>query len=354
MSDVWGKNIQLAIFGESHGAAIGGVISSLPAGIELDFDAIDRELSRRNHRALYSTPRAETDTYEILSGVYEGKTTGSALSFIIRNKDTKSGDYKNLNITPRPGHADYPAFVKYGGYNDYRGGGHFSGRITAPLVFAGAIAEQILRDRGIGLFAHILSIGSVCGNSILNCEKGFVPYIGNNFFPVIDSSLEEQMMAEIEKYRNAGNSVGGVVECAVTGVPAGIGEPFFDSVESRLSSMLFSIPAVKGVEFGKGFEISKMSGYEANDAYEYVNGKVCTKTNNNGGILGGITNGSPIVFKAAIKPTPSVSLTQETVDLAENKNTTVTVCGRHDSCIVPRAVAVIEAATALVILDMMG
>lgn len=354
MSDVWGKNIQLTIFGESHGAAIGGVISSLPAGIELDFDAIDYELGRRNHRALYSTPRAETDAYEILSGVYEGKTTGSALSFIIRNKDTKSGDYKNLNITPRPGHADYPAFVKYGGYNDYRGGGHFSGRITAPLVFAGAVAKQILKKKGIEFFAHILSIGNVCGNSILNYEKGFVPYIGNEFFPVLSSALEKPMMQEIEKYRSDGNSVGGVVECIVTGVPVGIGEPFFDSVESRLSSMLFSIPAVKGVEFGKGFEISKMSGYEANDAYRYENGKVCTATNNNGGILGGITNGSPIVFKAAIKPTPSVSIEQETVDLAENKNTVVKVSGRHDSCIVPRALPVIEAAAALVMLDMMG
>ncbi len=352
MSDMWGKNIQLAIFGESHGAAIGGVISSLPAGVEIDFDAINHELRRRNHRAAYSTARAEADEFEILSGVYNGKTTGSALSFVIRNQDTRSGDYKNLNITPRPGHADYPASVKYSGFNDYRGGGHFSGRITALLVVAGAIAKQILAKDGIDIFAHILSIGSVKGESFVDsgiCDD-MVSLLKNKIFAASDE-LEKEMLAEVEKYRSEGNSIGGVIECAVTGIDAGYGNPFFESVESRLASMLFSIPAVKGVEFGKGFDICEMNGFDANDAYEYINGTVTTKSNNNGGILGGITNGAPIIFKTAIKPTPSVSIEQETVDLDGKINTTVQVKGRHDSCIVPRAVPVVEAAAALVILD---
>ncbi|MBE7012871.1 MAG: chorismate synthase [Ruminococcaceae bacterium] len=355
MSDIWGKNIQLAIFGESHGAAIGGVISSLPAGVAIDFEKIDKDLKRRNHRASYSTARAETDEYEILSGIYEGKTTGSALSYVIRNKDTRSGDYKNLNVTPRPGHADYPASVKYGGFNDYRGGGHFSGRITAALVFAGSIAKQILASDGIEICAQILSIGSVKGKSFIdeNLQDDKIKDLQSRLFAVTDSDLESAMMAEIEKYKSSGNSIGGIVECAVTGMEAGYGDPFFDSVESRLSSMLFSIPAVKGVEFGRGFDITGMSGFEANDFYEYTDGAVTTKTNNNGGLLGGITNGSPIVFKTAIKPTPSVSLEQETVDLDRGCNTTVEVKGRHDACIVPRAVAVVEAAAALVILDIL-
>ncbi len=355
MSDVWGKNIQFAIFGESHGPAIGGVISSLPAGVEIDFDTINHELRRRNHRASYSTPRAEADTFEILSGVYEGRTTGSALSFIIRNQDTKSSDYKNLNITPRPGHADYPASVKYNGFNDYRGGGHFSGRITAPLVVAGAIAKQILKEQGIDVFAHILSIGNVVGNSFVDtgiCDDA-VKRLKEKIFAVADDDLENTMMAEIEKYRSEGNSIGGIIECAVTGVPAGIGNPFFESVESRLAAMLFSIPAVKGVEFGKGFGITALSGYEANDAYRYDDGKVVTETNNNGGILGGITNGAPVIFKTAIKPTPSVSMEQKTVDLSLKTDASVEVKGRHDSCIVPRAVPVVEAAAALTILDIL-
>ncbi len=355
MSDIWGKNIQFAIFGESHGTAIGGVISSLPAGVEIDFDAINYELRRRNHRASYSTPRAEADAFEVLSGVFDGKTTGSALSFIIRNQDTKSSDYKNLNITPRPGHADYPASVKYNGFNDYRGGGHFSGRITAPLVVAGAIAKQILKEQGIDVFAHILSIGNIRGKSFVDTGIGEdeAKKLKDKIFAVADDELENQMMAEIEKYRNDGNSIGGIIECAVTGLPAGIGNPFFESVESRLAAMIFSIPAVKGVEFGKGFDITELSGYEANDAYRYDDGKVVTETNNNGGILGGITNGTPIIFKTAVKPTPSVSLEQKTVDLNEKTNTTVQVKGRHDSCIVPRAVPVVEAAAALTILDIL-
>lgn len=353
MSDVWGKNIQFTIFGESHGTAIGGVLSSLPSGVEIDFDAINYELKRRNHRASYSTPRAEADEYEILSGVYNGKTTGTALAFIIRNGDTKSGDYANLNNTPRPGHADYPASLRYDGFNDYRGGGHFSGRLTAPLVVAGAIAKQILNAKGIDIFAHILSIGNVNGKSLADGIKiAEFNNVRQKLFAA-DDNLEVQMMEEIEKYRKDGNSIGGVIECAVSNMPVGIGNPFFESVESRLSSMLFSIPAVKGVEFGKGFEIAKMSGFDANDNYRCVDGEIATETNNNGGLLGGITNGAPIIFKTAIKPTPSISMEQATVDLEKMENTTLKIKGRHDTCIVPRAVPVIEAAAALVILDML-
>lgn len=353
MSDVWGKNIQFTIFGESHGIAIGGVLSSLPSGVEIDFDAINYELKRRNHRASYSTPRAEADEYEILSGVYNGKTTGTALAFIIRNQDTKSGDYANLNNTPRPGHADYPASLRYDGFNDYRGGGHFSGRLTAPLVVAGAIAKQILKAKGIDIFAHILSIGSICGKSLADGAKTHELDIVRQKLFAANDDLEKAMMAEIEGYRKDGNSIGGIIECAISNMPVGIGEPFFESVESRLSSMLFSIPAVKGVEFGKGFEITKMSGFDANDSYRYVDGKIVTDTNNNGGLLGGITNGAPIIFKTAIKPTPSISMEQDTVDLEKEENTTLKIKGRHDTCIVPRAVPVIEAAASLVILDML-
>ena len=354
MSDVWGNNIQFSIFGESHGPAIGGVLSSLPAGVALDFAAIDRDLLRRNHRAFYSTNRAEPDKYEIVSGVYDGKTTGSALAFVIRNQDTRSGDYQNLNQFPRPGHADYPAAIKYGGANDYRGGGHFSGRITAPLVLAGAIAKQILPD--VRMYAHIQSIGGVQAGSILDdphAEERLQALRGKEF-SVLDDTAAEQMKDEILRYKDDCNSIGGVIECAVFGLPAGVGEPFFGSLESELARMLFSIPAVKGVEFGRGFAITQMPGSQANDGYRMADGNVVTETNHNGGITGGITNGMPVVFRVAIKPTPSIFKRQDTVDLAARENADITLKGRHDACIVPRAVPVVEAAAALVLLDLMG
>lgn len=354
MSDVWGQNIQFSIFGESHGPAIGGVLSGLPAGIMLDFAAIDRELQRRNHRAFYSTSRAEPDKYEILSGVYDGKTTGSALAFVIRNQDTRSGDYQNLNQFPRPGHADYPAAVKYGGANDYRGGGHFSGRITAPLVLAGAIAKQVLEN--VRIFAHIQAIGGVQAGSILDDRdaESRLQAAQEKEFAVLDDAAAEQMRAEILRYKNDCDSIGGVIECAVFGVPAGVGEPFFGSLESELARMLFSIPAVKGVEFGLGFDITKIPGSIANDGYRMEQGRVVTTTNHNGGITGGISNGMPVVFRVAVKPTPSIFKRQDTVDLAAGTNADITLKGRHDACIVPRAVPVVEAAAALVLLDLMG
>jgi len=355
MSGVYGHNINFAIFGESHGPAIGGVISSLPAGLDIDFDAIDHDLKRRNHRAIYSTSRAEADKYEILSGVLEGKVTGAPLAFIIRNADTKSGDYSQLKELMRHGHSDYPAYIKYNGCNDVRGGGHFSGRLTAPLVFAGSLARQYLKQKGIGVFSHIISVGSVKGESLINNlpSQDKINELQNMEMPVMSDKLKSAFMEEIEKHRNDCNSIGGVIECCLYGIPAGIGSPFFDSVESRLSAMMFSIPAVKGIEFGVGFGITEMTGFDANDKYEYNGKKVVAKTNNNGGILGGITNGMPIVFRVAIKPTPSVFKPQDTVNVKTGENGVLTLKGRHDACIVPRACAAVECAAALTLFDML-
>ncbi len=355
MSATYGKNINFTIFGESHGVAIGGVLANLPAGHEIDFDAIDKDLARRNHRAFYSTQRAEADKYEILSGVFEGKVTGAPLSFIIRNSDTKSGDYSELKSLMRPGHSDYPAFIKYGGNNDVRGGGHFSGRLTAPIVFAGSLIKQYLKNKGIVVFSHILSVGSVKGKSILDSmptpEK--IDRLTKAEMPVLDDKLVDLFGEEIKKHQADNNSIGGVIECCILNVPAGMGEPFFNSVESEISKIMFSIPAVKGIEFGKGFGITEMTGFDANDKYCFENGKITAKTNNNGGILGGITNGMPIVFRVAIKPTPSVFKSQETVNVKTGENDVLTLKGRHDACIVPRACAPVECAAALAVFDML-
>lgn len=354
MSGTWGNAIKFTIFGESHGAAIGGVLDGIPAGFEIDFNKIDVEMKRRNHRSFFSTPRDEKDEYEILSGVFGGVATGSPIAFIIRNRDQKSGDYLNLNETPRPGHADYPAAVKFSGFNDYRGGGHFSGRITAPLTFAGSVARQMLEKDGIVISSHIYSIGSVKDESILErplCDDD-IKRLHSMEIPVLNEEVGEKMADEIKRCKEDCDSIGGIIECAIYGLPAGIGSPFFESVESEIAKMMFSIPAVKGIEFGKGFGITEMCGSSANDNYEVKNGKVCALTNNNGGILGGITNGMPVVFKIAVKPTPSVFKTQKTVNLKTMENTEITLKGRHDSCIVPRAVAVAEAASALVVADL--
>ncbi len=354
MSEVWGKNIQFSIFGESHGVAIGGVLSSVKAGKKLDFDKIDTEMKRRNHRAFYSTNRDEKDAYEILSGVNDGVTNGFPIAFSIRNSEHNSKDYPNLNKVPRPGHADYPACVKHNGFNDYRGGGHFSGRITAPLTLAGAIAKQYLDDIGVKITSHILSIGNISSNIHLPVEyDANLSYkLYSDEFPVIDDRVKDDMFSVISSAKEDGDSVGGIIECAVYNLPAGIGSPFFGSVESRLSELLYSIPAVKGVEFGTGFEITKLRGSEANDAYSIKDNRVVTLTNNNGGILGGITNGMPVVFRVAVKPTPSIFKTQQSVNLETKTNEKITLKGRHDACIVPRAVSVVEACAALGFLDM--
>lgn len=354
MSAMWGKKIQFSIFGESHGAAIGGVLDGIKAGTKIDFDKIDLEMKRRNHRAFYSTARDEKDAYEILSGVKDGIATGSPIGFIIRNKDQHSSDYVNLNETPRPGHADYPAVIKFGGFNDYRGGGHFSGRITAPLTFAGSVARQILEEQGVRIVSHIYSIGSVKSESILDnpLTSEEIDALHSMEFPALNTAIAKAMEEEIMKHKTDCNSVGGVIECAVYGMKPGVGSPFFNSVESEIAHMMFSIPAVKGVEFGKGFDIAAMNGFDANDNYEIKDGKVNALTNNNGGVLGGITNGMPIVFRVAVKPTPSIFKTQNTVNLKDMSNDEITLKGRHDACIVPRAAAVVEAGVALCLLNL--
>lgn len=357
MSGMWGSKIKLSIFGESHGNAIGITIDGLPAGFSIDMDKIMMEMARRAPgKSSLSTPRKESDIPEILSGYFEGKTTGTPLCAIIRNSNTKSKDYSKLKDVMRPGHADYTGAVRYKGFNDYRGGGHFSGRITAPLVFAGAICKQILEVKGIIISAHINSIGKIKDCSFL--ESDISDELLNSFkekeLPLINTKLEDEMRQEILSARSSGDSIGGTIECAILGVSPGIGDPFFDSVESTLAHLMFSVPAVKGIEFGKGFDISKMRGSEANDEYYLENGNIKTKTNNNGGILGGITNGMPIIFNVAIKPTASIFKEQNTVNIVTMEETTLYIEGRHDPCIVQRALPVIEAVAAIGITELMN
>lgn len=357
MSGMWGSKIKLSIFGESHGNAIGITIDGLPAGFSIDMDKIMMEMSRRAPgKSSLSTPRKESDIPEILSGYFEGKTTGTPLCAIIRNSNTKSKDYSKLKDVMRPGHADYTGAVRYKGFNDYRGGGHFSGRITAPLVFAGAICKQILEVKGIIVSAHINSIGKIKDCSFLESDISdeLLNSFKENELPLINTKLEDEMRQEILSTRSSGDSIGGTIECAILGVSPGIGDPFFDSVESTLAHLMFSVPAVKGIEFGKGFDISKMRGSEANDEYYLENGNIKTKTNNNGCILGGITNGMPIIFNVAIKPTASIFKEQNTVNIVTMEETTLCIEGRHDPCIVQRALPVIEAVAAIGITELMN
>lgn len=360
MSSIWGNKLKLSIFGESHGEAIGVVIDNLPLGINIDMEYIEKQMERRSPgKSNLSTARSEKDKVKILSGIFNNKTTGAPLCGIIYNEDTKSKDYSELKDKMRPGHSDYPAFVKYQGFNDYRGGGHFSGRITAPLLFAGALAMSILENyKGIYVASHISSIYNIEDDKIAindydDYEPNHFSYLHDMEIPVLSEKKGYLMKAEILKARDEGDSLGGTVETIITNIPPGYGQPFFDSVESRLSHMIFSIPSVKGIEFGIGFNISKMKGSHANDEYIIKDGKVSAKSNNNGGIIGGITNGMPILFTTAIKPTPSISIPQDTVNIALMENAVLQIKGRHDPCIVPRALPVIEGAAALVILDLL-
>lgn len=351
--NTWGEKFKLSIFGESHGEGIGIVIDGIPSGTELDMEEISRCMKRRSPgRNKMSTPRKEADDVQILSGFYNGVTTGTPLCAVIMNTNTRSGDYEPQLI--RPGHADYTAVKKYGPCRDFRGGGHFSGRITAPLVFAGAVAKQILLGRGITVGSHIFSIGDASDTpfDMINLTCDTLIELSKKEFPVIDEDKAEEMKAIIEKKRLEQNSVGGIVECGITGVGAGVGSPFFGSVESRLSSMMFSVPGVKGIEFGLGFDFAKTDGKTANDEFYTQDGEIKTYTNNNAGINGGITNGMPIVFRLAFKPTPSIGMTQRTVDIDKMENVEINVKGRHDPCIVHRGAVVAEAATAIAILDM--
>ena len=351
MSSIIGKKLKISIFGQSHSEGIGVVIDGLPAGIEIDMEEIDNFMQRRAPgNADFSTKRKEADEVEFLSGLFNGKTCGAPLCAIIKNTNTRSGDYDNLKTVPRPSHADYTAHIKYGGFQDYTGGGHFSGRLTAPLCIAGAVCKKILSNMGIDITAHIKSIKNV---EDLPFYFKDIKKPTDDKFPILDEEIKEKMLGVIEDARKKGDSVGGVIECAVCGLKAGIGEPMFDGIENQISKIIFGIPAVKGIEFGLGFESTKMYGSENNDEYIIENEKIMTKTNNSGGILGGISTGMPIIFKVAIKPTPSISMEQDSVNIKEKTQEKLVINGRHDPCIVPRAVPCVEAATAIAILDML-
>lgn len=356
MSSVIGDKIKLSIFGESHGEAIGCVIDGLPAGIKIDMNAVYKDMQRRAPgKDKTATPRLEKDIPHILSGMLDNVTTGAPLAMVIENTNTKSGDYSNLMTVPRPGHSDYPAYVKYGGNNDIRGGGHFSGRLTAPLVFAGSVAKQILSQMGITIGAHIKQIGSVCDavSDLNKTDKSLLDTLSSSTFSLIDETKERAMRDEIEKARLSLDSVGGIIECFAVGLPVGLGGNMFDTVEGKLASILFGVPAVKGVEFGIGFGFADKRASEVNDQYEIKNGRVATLSNNNGGVLGGMTDGAPLSVSVAIKPTPSIAKKQKSVNLQTMENAELEIHGRHDPCIVVRAVPVIECAVALGLLDLM-
>ena len=355
MSSQIGKNFKVTVFGESHGPAIGMVMDNPPAGLKIDFDYIESQNKRRAPgRDKTSTPRKEADMPEFLSGIKNGVTTGAPLAAIIRNTNTKSSDYNNLADTPRPSHADYAAFVQSGGNNDLSGGGHFSGRLTAPLVTAGSILRLYLKEKDIEIGGHILKIGKAEDTRFdpVNIDPDTLISLSKSPFALLDSLAEDKMREEIESARIDGDSIGGVVEIAVTGLPAGLGGPMFEGVENVISKAVFGVPAVKGIEFGSGFEFAEMRGSAANDQMYYDGGKVLCSSNNCGGITGGITNSMPIVFRVAIKPTPSISKPQKTVNLKTGTTTEITISGRHDPCIVPRALPAIEAVTAIAVANL--
>ena len=356
MASSWGKHLKISIWGESHSESIGVVVDGLPAGESIDWEQLLQFMGRRRSSGgATDTARVEADVPEIQSGLLNNVTCGTPICALIRNTNTRSKDYSLFERVARPGHADYSGYLRYDGHNDIRGGGHFSGRLTAPLCFAGAIAKQILARKGISICAHIQQVGSICERrfSTDDFSADLVLRLNSGFFPTLDESSAQAMLDCIAAARAEGNSVGGAIECAVLGVPGGYGDPLFDSVESQLASLLFSIPAVKGLEFGSGFELAAMCGSESNDAFAVQNGSIVTESNHNGGILGGITTGMPIVFRCAFKPTPSISLPQKTVDFVSKEEVTLNISGRHDPCIVRRAVPVVEAAAALAVLDLL-
>lgn len=356
MSGIYGMNIKMSIYGESHGASIGLVIDGLPPGLALDLAAIEKEMARRAPgKNLLSTQRKESDSFAIQSGFFNGYTTGTPLCAMLKNSDQHSKDYSILKDKMRPGHGDYSGYVRYQGYNDYRGGGHFSGRLTAPLVFMGAVAKQALAGYGVSIGAHILSIADIKEENFnpMGIDDTIIRELQRKEFAVMDDDAGAKMQQKILAAKSELNSVGGVIETIVQHVPAGLGAPYFDSLESRLSHALFSVPAVKAVEFGDGFALAAMTGAEANDQLHYANGRVQALTNHNGGVTGGITNGMPVIFRVGIKPTPSIARSQHTVDVGTQQDTELAITGRHDPCIVQRAVPVIEAVTAWTVWDLL-
>ena len=348
MSSIYnGAVLRLSVFGQSHAEAVGMTLEGLPAGLPVDPDALQSFLNRRAPgRNDWSTSRREEDCPEFLCGLKDGKTCGAPLTAIIRNRNTHSSDYEQLRCLPRPGHADYTAQLRYGGFQDVAGGGHFSGRLTAPLCIAGGILLQMLDAKGIRVEARIRAIAGIRDDS------PFTKSVAEKAFPTVSDEAGEQMKAAIQAARAEGDSVGGIVECVIRGVPGGLGSPMFDGVENRIAQLAFAIPAVKGIEFGSGFQAAAMRGSENNDPYTVEDGRVVTCTNHAGGILGGITTGMPVVFRVAVKPTPSIASPQQTVNLDTMQPETLHIGGRHDPCIVPRAVPVVEAVAAIAVADL--
>lgn len=351
MRNAIGNNLTLTLFGESHGSYIGAVIDGIAAGIKVDEEFINYQLSKRRPQSKIETARVEKDNFLLASGVFNGYTTGAPLSVLIPNENVKSKDYASMKNIARPSHADYVANVKYHGFNDYRGGGHFSGRITAPIVALGSIVIQALEKKGIYIGTHILKCGDVLDQEFVGNVEEIIS-LNKKSFPVI-SDIENNIKEEVLKYSSRGDSIGGILQTEIVGLPVGVGEPWFSSVEGVLANAVFSIGGVKGIEFGKGFGFSEGSGSLLNDNFEIKNGKVVTKTNNNGGINGGITNGMPVVFNTSVKPTPSILMPQDTIDFEKMENVSLTIEGRHDPAIIRRIAVVIDSITAIVIADLL-
>lgn len=352
MKNTFGQSVSLTIFGESHGSAVGVVLDGLAPGLPVDRAFIDRQLARRRPSTAMDTPRREPDHYQILSGVYEGHTTGSPIAIVIPNENTRSGDY--VYGLARPSHADYAAYCKYHGYEDWRGGGHFSGRVTAPLVAAGAILLSALSRVGVTVGTHILRCGNAADRPFGENIAADIAALGQADFPALDAQAAEDISRAILSAKENRDSVGGITQTAVAGLPAGLGEPWFDSVESLLSHAVFSVGGVKGIEFGAGFAAVGGLGSAFNDPLRMEGGRVVTVTNHNGGINGGITNGMPVVFQCAVKPTPSIGKTQQTVDFIRGENAELTVTGRHDPAIIRRICPVLDSVTALVLCDLLA
>ena len=351
MSSTYGENLKLSIFGQSHGPAIGMTLDGIPAGLPINLEKLQEFLNRRAPgQNDWSTPRKEEDLPEFLGGILDGHTCGAPIAAVIYNKNTRSQDYEDLNDAPRPGHADYTAQVKYGGFQDATGGGHFSGRLTAPLCIAGGLCKQWLEEMGIRIGAHIDFLGGITDTAFDDIDPQICEVMED--FPVLSQHSERSMIQRINEAKECGDSLGGEIECAITGLPAGLGEPMFGGVESRIAQIVYGIPAVKSLEFGAGKLVAYSRGSKINDAYLISDGIVSTATNHAGGILGGITNGMPVIFRVAIKPTPSIAKPQQTINLKTGESTTIQIKGRHDPCIVPRVVPVVEAAAALAIYDL--
>ena len=354
MGSTWKNRLSLTVFGQSHGSAIGVTVDGLPAGEPVDMDALGAFLRRRAPGHFpWSTPRQEADEPEFLSGIVNGKTCGAPITAVIRNSNTRPADYAGIKDIPRPGHADYTAWVKHNGHADISGGGHFSGRLTAPLCIAGSLCLQMLRRRGICIGAHAASVGGVKDSLFdpVTIDEAALRGLWAMDIPVLQAQAAPLMIEEIAKAKDAHDSVGGVIECAAIGLPAGLGEPMFDGMENRIAALVFAVPAVKGIEFGAGFSAAAMRGSEHNDPFYASGGAVKTRSNHHGGILGGITSGMPLIFRAAIKPTPSIGKSQESVHLGKMETADLAVRGRHDPCIVPRAVPVMEAVMAIAVCD---